>query len=147
MGGHYDAFSGDSAGGAVDYNSSINHRPIRAWPNQSPGKFGDGMGADGSDIDGFGSGGPGDGRGADGLGMDGFGAELLEYLTDELADGTYEFGVVGYDTAGNPSTGNLEDEAVLAAAPEPPGVPTADSYVLATDTLTLSFGLSADDSG
>ncbi len=147
LGGHYDAFRGNNAGGAVDYGSRINKRPIRAWPNHAMCKIGDGMGPDGSGADGFGWGGIGDGRGADGLGMDGFGAEMLEHLTDELPDGTYNFAVVGYDTAGNASTGNLDDEAVLAGTPEPPGVPAADSYVKVTDTLRLTWTLSGDDAG
>ena len=146
-GGRYDAFMGDAAGGAIDYGSRINRRSIPAWPNHAPEKIGDGMGPDGSGLDGFGSGGVGDGRGADGLGMDGFGAKLLEHLTDEMPDGTYNFAVVGYDPAGNASTGNLDDEAVLAGTPEPPGGPTADSYVQGTDTVTFSWPLSDDDTG
>ena len=147
IGGYYNVYLGDRNGGAIDYGSPVNPRRIPAWPNNAAGKTGFGLGQFGSGACGYADGGEGWGQNAWGIGRFGFDAKYLNYLTDELADGTYNAAVVGYDPAGNASTGNAEYEIALAGDPEPPGVPSPDNYTQVTDTLTLSFPPSDDDEG
>lgn len=129
-----------------DYSAAINNAPIPAWPD-GEGWRGFGSGLFGAGRFGFGDRGLLFGQGRFGMGRFGFGALMLSFVTPSLADGTRTFNIVGFDEAGNPSapSGGKEVSATISGEPDPPGVPTADSYVLGTDTLTISFALSDDD--
>lgn len=132
------------------FASPINPLPIAAWPDElAGGKIGFGLGGFGQGAFGHGDGGFGFGEGPFGLGPFGYGAAWLEYITDLLADGLHKFDVIGLDAAGNPTSpaGGTQAEITLAGEPAPPGRPQADSYDQGTDTLTLSYALSADDEG
>jgi hypothetical protein len=132
----------DARDGNVDYADPVNPAPIPAWPDEE-GKIGDGLGRDGQGADGFGDGGSGDGLGADCLGPDGFGANWQEYVTPELADGTWELAVVPVDAAGNETTpATLEESVALAGIPEPPTNIQPTDYDGPSDTLTISWTLS-----
>jgi len=150
LNGAYRIYRDDGAGGGIDYDTPCNADPIAAWPD-GEGKMGAGLGPAGSGAAGYGYGAylPGAGEGAAGLGMAGFGADWHEWITAELADATYLFAVVGLDAAGNLSEtpADVLAAVTLAAAPDPPGVPSPTAYEKGTDTLTLGWPLSADDEG
>ncbi len=148
LGGHYDVFR-DDRDGAVDYGVRINPADVAAWPDGA-GKIGAGLGPAGLGAAGYGHGGAGAGMGAAGLGMAGFGALWVTFMTAKLRDGTWTFGVTGFDAAGNPAAPAataIETTVTLAAAPAPAGVPAADAWDNATGILTLGWTLSADDEG
>jgi len=148
--GAFGVYRDDGAGGGIDYGTACNADPIPAWPD-GEGKMGAGLGPAGSGAAGYGYGAylPGAGEGAAGLGMAGFGADWHEWITADLADATYLFAVVGLDAAGNLSEtpADVLAAVTLAAAPDPPGVPSPTAYEKATDTLTLNWPLSGDDEG
>jgi len=145
--GSYNVFC-DARNGTVDLTTAINASPIAAWPDEA-GKVGEGLADDGSGADGWGYGGIGDGSGIDGLGPDGIGATWLAFTTAPLADGTWLFGVIAYDAAGNPAAaaGETAAQVTLAGTPAPPASLAIDSWDDPSGTVTLTLGLSADDEG
>jgi len=131
--------------GSVSYAARLNPSRIPAWRLAS-GKIGFGLGRFGYGAFGYGDGGVGFGFGGFGLGAFGFGTPMIEHVLSDLIDGTWHFAVVGVDPAGNEVTPAVVTASVaLSAAPEPPGIPTADGYDEGTDTLTVSWALSPDD--
>jgi len=145
-GGTYSIYRGDNIGGAVDYESPMNTRPIPAWPAGAD-QWGDGLGADGDGGDGFGEGGLGDGLGADGFGLDGFSGDFRQWTTPRLLDGMYLMAVVAADAAGNvdAESARTTTQVILAGIPLPPSDLAGDTYNDSTDTLRLAFTFSPDD--
>ena len=144
--GHFRAFRGTAAGGAVDYDTPYIPRNIPAWPaRQYPGGFGSGPFGDG----GFGHGylGVGFGRGPFGRGPFGRGVPGLEVVGPPLADGTWYFAIVGYDEHGNadPSGDRVTASVALAGTPAAPGEPSPTAWTAATGTATIDYDLSTDD--
>lgn len=132
---------------AGEQYTRVNPSAIPAWPDGEQ-KRGYGLGPYGLGQYGYGQAqGCGYGLGPYGLGRYGYGIpSLMEFVTPELDDGTYTFGVIGVDPAGNAAaTAEQTDQVTLAGVPDPPGIPTADAYDDGTDTLTLSWDLSRHD--
>ncbi len=128
-----------------DLANAINPAPIAAWPD-GEGRIGWGLGDWGVGRWGMGDV-PRWGNGTWGVGTWGFPQRMLQHVTPKLRDATYDFGVVGYDAAGNPAAPGAATEATatLAGTPNEPGAPTADDYDDGTDALTLGWPLSSDD--
>ncbi len=147
--GYYLLYRNDGAGGAVDYNSPLAQRPIRPWGRGGGAFSGRGIGPRGSGGRGHGYAGFGRGNGPRGYGPRARGAKKITATTPKLADGTYIFAAVAYDPAGNADEpgSRIEATATLAGTPEAPGEISATNYDPATDVLTLSWTLSADDEG
>ena len=143
-GGSYNVYC-DGGDASIDYETPINSSAIPAWPD-GRGYYGFGVGRFGMGAFGIGEGGAGFGLGGFGLGEFGFGAAMLEYTTGEMDDGDYLLAVVAVDAAGNKTTpAAIEEDITLAGIPDPPTDLAAESYDDATDTLTLSWTLSQDD--
>ena len=143
LGGFYNVYH-DGATGTVNYSQEINPLPIDAWPD-GVAWSGFGAGAFGAGMFGFGDVGLPFGAGRFGMGMFGFGAQMHEFTTPGLADGSYKLAVVGFDPADNPASpaATIEQTVTLAGTPWPAKDLKADSY--AAGTLTVSWTLSDDD--
>lgn len=128
--------------GALDYAAALAPRKIAAWPEGPPDGWGQGRWGYG--CWGLGGSAAGWGEGPWGYGPWGFGCPGRTVVTPPLADGDWDFAIVGYDALGNadPEADRVEASVTLAGTPEPPGAPEAS---WAAGTLTLSYELSTDD--
>ena len=144
-GGKYEIFgSADGNGGDIDYDTPLIKRRIEPWPDVFPGGFG--VGDFGAGAFGYGYYGFGFGEGDFGYGPFGFGCHMLKRTTGKLADGLWQFVVVGYDEVGNADVQaeRVEDALSLAGVPEPPTTP---QLAWADGVLTISYTKSTDDEG
>jgi hypothetical protein len=119
----FDAF-GDGRTGVVDYATPLNESPIPARPGgQAPWGFGGG-----------------------GYGMGGYGrsAARYEWTTAVLEPGTWLFGVVAVDAAGNRLAAAAETAAVVSPVARPPAAFRVDSYESEFRMATLAWEPSPD---
>ncbi|NLF33262.1 MAG: hypothetical protein GX591_20545 [Planctomycetes bacterium] len=143
----FNIYSDGGSGGAIDYDTPLNARPIVAWPD-GEGYGGWGLGRWGYGRWGASAAGAGWGLGLWGFGPWGYGRGGLAHVVRYLADGTHTFAVVGFDAAGNAVTPAAVTAAVtVAAAPRPPSRLRPTAWDGPNNTLTLSYTLSPDDSG
>lgn len=142
-GGYYRLYT-DDRDGAVDYDTPVSRR-IPAGPVGADGG-GWGAGRWGAGPWGTGdAGGMGYGGGGWGYGGWGYGAPAVTARTPLLADGDWRVGLRAFDRHGNPSAAGAEVDVTLAGEPAPAGDLRATAYDDGTDTLTLTWTLSADD--
>ena len=106
----------DNGSGQIDYDRPINDEPIPIWPVwQEKCGFG---------LSGFGEGdfgrewsaGVGFGAGLFGQGEFGVDAEMIEWVSPELAAGKYKFGIRIIDENGNVSEASETDEIIVLPA-------------------------------
>ena len=119
----FDVFS-DGRTGAVDYATPLNESPIPARPGgQAPWGYGCG-----------------------GYGLGGYGrsAARYEWMTAALEPGTWLFGVVAVDAAGNRLATAAETAAAVSPVPRPPGDFHVDSYDSENRVATLAWEPSPD---
>lgn len=111
---------GPGVPGEINYEQPLTRRGLRVWPAWQDkggfglGKFGRGdFGFDGAAAVGF-------GKGAFGAGEFGFDADLLGWVSGELAAGSYRFAVRVTDAAGNVQASPTETEPVIVIPPAKP---------------------------
>lgn len=143
-GGFYEVYK-DARDGVVSYTTPINPSPIEAWKDLE-GKIGFGLGPFGKGGFGGGTGGVGFGVGMFGAGPFGVGAPTIEFVTDDLPDGTWTFAVVARDAAGNAAGSAAEDslsQVALAGTPRP--VSDLTAVADGANNVKLTWSLSPDD--
>lgn len=127
----------DNGTGQIDYDVPLNPAPIALWPCRQD-KAGFGMAQFGAGDFGYESAAAiGFGKGVFGQGQFGLDADAVEWISPNLAEGTYRFGVIVVDSDGNESLASETAPIGLV----PPAKPAAGldivSFDAAGNQLTL----------
>ena len=106
----------DNGTGEIDYDNPLNDLPIRIWPAWQD-KAGFGMSRFGAGDFGYDSAAAvGFGKGCFGRGRFGLDADTVEWVSGLMRAGVYKFAVKIIDEAGNESTSETDEVAVIPSA-------------------------------
>ena len=129
----------DNRTGQIDYENPINSFPVQIWPCWQ-GKAGFGLSCFGESDFGY------DGAAAIGFGLGlfgqcqfGFDEDFIEWVSEPLTAGTYQFAVKVIDRYGNKSSASQTGQITVMSAAVPAEDLSVSSFDKQTNELVLSI--------